>query len=1049
MLIDRLHYALGLDTSGLKSGAMQAHGLLGMLDGKMAGLAKGAGILAIGSALAGIGIKATKMAAELDAAMGEVWSITDKTAKQMEKITADILDLSKRVPESAVGLIKAYYQILSAGVTDTAKALNVLEVSSKAATAGLTTTFTVVDAITNILNAYNIESSESARISDELFTAVRDGKVTMEQLAPAIGAVVGTASLAKVELKEVLAAIVAMTLSGYSVDESATSINRFLLSIVDTQDDAKKAAKELGIEWSVAGMQARGFENFIRDLNEKAGDNIEVLQSIVPEIRSFRAAAVIAGTGADAYARSLDNLKNSAGATDQALNKIMDDVAMQWKVEKNRLNAAFTELGQKILPVVKDGLQIINDLFQKVGLAGSTAAERLQKEWQGVATTISTVADITTRLDVLQKSVTLLLTPGPDVEKNLAKVKEMFNAYPALTAEAKAVQGDLEASSVDLLSALHTEIDYLKKAAEESKKIGLEERQRLITVKELQKYQQQTEQARQQAKKLGMTAEYEKLSGILERLKETEKAWTIEKRIALMDMNRGAAEQIQLTKAFETAGDNVKNLQTELLADTNRLMVSDEKLVELERIRLSIANKAKEAREDEHAEILKMLKALEAMQRVKAWDIYQWMPQSAIQTTDRGGGLPYGAMPMPKTSNLRVYDNKLKELWDTFFYGEDAAENLTSSAHHLADALFEGDKAMQQATRGSIDLFEGIYAKNPVGVISGIIDIFSSFMNTSEEVIENVYKWTRAMEEFNEGLEEMTFQQLTDLYQKMWTTLVDRYGNFTRNAKGQYTDEQRKQLDEALDNFGKWGDDFAGMIQRWNYEVQVLNIEDPIEKFQRLVRYAKQYLGIDLPTEVEDGMAKVKMFIESLGAGVGIEDAWRSAFGMALPREMTAEQLRELIELYQDSLGEIKEWREETAAEATVDEESVAFSRTKQITYRQAEEMTLALWSIHDLVRNIYSTLSIGLAGQPMTIPEEPAGPTTTPANQGPDFSEIISKLNLYVTNCYVSTSNALVDVVKAQVYIGATSFVPDTYGGLIFQESDRVLRSQGTAWPT
>ena len=47
------------------------------------------------------------------------------------------------------------------------------------------------------------------------------------------------------------------------------------------------------------------------------------------------------------------------------------------------------------------------------------------------------------------------------------------------------------------------------------------------------------------------------------------------------------------------------------------------------------------------------------------------------------------------------------------------------------------------------------------------------------------------------------------------------------------------------------------------------------------------------------------------------------------------------------------------------------------------------------------------------------------------------------MTNCYVSTSNALVDVIKAQVYIGSTSFVPDTYGGLIFQESDRVLKAR------
>ena len=186
-------------------------------------------------------------------------------------------------------------------------------------------------------------------------------------------------------------------------------------------------------------------------------------------------------------------------------------------------------------------------------------------------------------------------------------------------------------------------------------------------------------------------------------------------------------------------------------------------------------------------------------------------------------------------------------------------------------------------------------------------------------------------------------------------------------------------LTDQLKNFGKWGDDFVSMIERWNYEVQVMDIEDPVEKFQRLVRYAKQYLGIDLPTNIEDGMAKVKMFIDSLGSGATIEDAWRSAFGMAFPLEMTAEQMRELIALHQDSLGRSRNGgRRQRQRAASVEEESVAFSRTKQITYRQAEEMTLALWSIHDLVRNIYSTLSIGLAGQPMTIPEETVGPTTS-----------------------------------------------------------------------
>jgi len=256
-------------------------------------------------------------------------------------------------------------------------------------------------------------------------------------------------------------------------------------------------------------------------------------------------------------------------------------------------------------------------------------------------------------------------------------------------------------------------------------------------------------------------------------------------------------------------------------------------------------------------------------------------------------------------------------------------------------------------------------------------------------------------------------------------------------------------LVDQLKNFGKWGDDFASMIERWNYEVRLLDIEDPAQKFQMLVKYAKQYLGVDLPTEIEDGFEKVKKLLDSLGAGSTFKEAWESAFGMAFPLDLTEEQLRELIELYQESLKEMKDWREETAGEiaSATSEESVAFTRTKQITYRQAEEMTLALWSTNDLTRSIYNLLNARLTGEAIVV-QAPASEEPATAPEWPGLNDIITKLNLYVTNCYVSTQNALVDVIKANVYIGGTTFVPDTYGGMIYKESDRVLRSKGEPWP-
>lgn len=587
MLIDRLHYALGLDTTELKQGWANADSILQTMDGKMAALATGAGIGALTLAIGKIGWAATNMAMEMDAAMGEVWSITDKTKEEMEGITKDILNLSTQIPERGPALAKAYYQTLSAGITDTNKALEVTAVSAKAATAGLTSTFTVVDAITNVLNAYKREASDAAEISDDLFIAVRDGKINMEQLAPAIGAVVGTAALAKVELKEVLAAIVAMTLSGYSVDESVTSINRLLLSIVDTQDEAKEAAKSLGIEWSVAGMQAKGFQAFIKDLNEKAGDNIEVLQKIVPEVRAFRAAAVIAGTGADAYAKSLDNLRSSAGATDQAFAKIMEDVKKQYELQKNRLNVAFTELGYKILPAVKDGLRIVGDAFEALGLAGETEAKRLQREWELLGDTIKSVGDIAARSAAMQSALTTLLAPGKSPMETLKAVEEVTNflrAFPLISARAKEIQAQQNISAGELVEALQAELQAMKDIGDEARNAQLQDQQRIVSAQQLAAYQAEITRLKNTALALGETGTAQQLEEISKKLAASAKEWTDEKKRAVLADRESIQNQIAMASAAEAAkrADEAKGKLAVDLADTSsRLLVSDAQLLAL------------------------------------------------------------------------------------------------------------------------------------------------------------------------------------------------------------------------------------------------------------------------------------------------------------------------------------------------------------------------------------------------------------------------------------------------------------------------------------
>jgi len=188
----------------------------------MAGVQKGTGTLrkfssflktpigaltALGAAAALVGVKATKMAAELDLALREVSTLLPGTVEDMNGLRVAVISLSTNVPDPPALLTKGLYQIISAGITDTADSLYVLEIASRAAVAGLTDTFTSADALTTVLNAFQLEASEAERVADIFFATIKEGKTTFPELAGAIGNVATTAALAGVSMEEMGAAI--------------------------------------------------------------------------------------------------------------------------------------------------------------------------------------------------------------------------------------------------------------------------------------------------------------------------------------------------------------------------------------------------------------------------------------------------------------------------------------------------------------------------------------------------------------------------------------------------------------------------------------------------------------------------------------------------------------------------------------------------------------------------------------------------------------------------------------------------------------------------
>ncbi len=367
--VDRLFFELGIDPSGMRTGAAKAQGIFGSLS-KRAKITIGV-LGGFSVVFAAIGAKSVAAASKFQDAFNEVRTLIDETTTDSKALRREVLKLSAAVGRPPDEVSRGLYQVISAGVTDAAEAMDVLEVATRASIGGLTDQFTAVDAVTTVLNAYNLEASEAEHVTDLMLNAVKEGKLTFSDLAANIGLVVTTAAQAGVGFDEVSAALASMTKAGLSTEIAVTALNNLILRIVVPQDEAAAAAKRMGVQFGEAALKSEGLIGIMTKMSKAADGSITKFAEMLPEIRGMRAGTVLAGSGFEEFTRIMETTQNVAGTTTEFFNKVKQSMSETAKEISARLNVAFIKLGSKIIPSIirtMEGLLDLLDRFTKTDI---------------------------------------------------------------------------------------------------------------------------------------------------------------------------------------------------------------------------------------------------------------------------------------------------------------------------------------------------------------------------------------------------------------------------------------------------------------------------------------------------------------------------------------------------------------------------------------------------------------------------------------------------------------------------------------------------------
>ncbi|OGF05212.1 MAG: phage tail tape measure protein [Candidatus Eisenbacteria bacterium RBG_16_71_46] len=332
-----------------------------------------------GLEVAGAGIVASlgasaKVANDFDKSMRNVNSIAQVSEKEFQGLKAAVMGVAKdpSITQGPRDLAKGLYDVYSSGFTGK-KALEVLHVAAKGATAGLSDTATSGRALMGVLNS-GIPGVHSAKEAmDVLFKVVDRGVINFSELAGSIGSVLPIAAKAGISLQEVGAYIAVATKSGQSGAEAINDLQNLITKIIRPSDEASKMMREMGISYGLTALQSKGLGGVLAEIIEKTRGQQDALGKLFPDMQAFRGLLTAGSENGRRFREELLQMGKATegiGATQRALNEQLK--AAGWEQFKKEIEITAVQAGNVLLPALRSVLKALQELlgwFQRLSPA--------------------------------------------------------------------------------------------------------------------------------------------------------------------------------------------------------------------------------------------------------------------------------------------------------------------------------------------------------------------------------------------------------------------------------------------------------------------------------------------------------------------------------------------------------------------------------------------------------------------------------------------------------------------------------------------------------
>ena len=377
------------------------------------------------------GVASAKMTMDFEDSMAKVSTIADATEVPMDDMQKAILDLSNQTRISAEEIAQNVYDSISAG-QKTGDAVNFVSKSTKLAKAGFADAGAALDVLTTIMNAYGLKASEVTNVSDMLIQTQNLGKTTVADLASSMGKVIPTANAYGVSLDELCAGYAIMTANGVATAESTTYMNGMLNELGKSGTNVSETLKEkTGKTFKELMDSGMSLSDVLKIISDAATENNKSFGDMWSSSEAGKAGMILLGDSAENFNGVLEQMQNSAGATNTAFEKLDTNSAKIKKATNELRNDAIdfgTTLMEELAPIIENIAEKISEFTEWFnGLSESEKQTIIQ-----IGLIVAAIGPLLVVLGTVVSSGAKIIGEIPVIAKGISGLFGIIAANPVL-----------------------------------------------------------------------------------------------------------------------------------------------------------------------------------------------------------------------------------------------------------------------------------------------------------------------------------------------------------------------------------------------------------------------------------------------------------------------------------------------------------------------------------------------------------------------------------------------------------------------------------------